>query len=66
MLRSMKECRIYQEVPRVLEVLRSKYRIGLLSNADNDDPLIEILLKSGLKFDSIVTSESVKAYKQTQ
>lgn len=63
LLRSMKECRIYEEVPRVLEILRSKYRIGLLSNADNDDPLIEILLKSGLKFDSIVTSESVKAYK---
>lgn len=61
--RIMKECRIYEEVPRVLEILRSKYQIGLLSNADNDDPLIEILLKSGLKFDSIVTSESVKAYK---
>ncbi len=63
LLRSMKECRMYEEVPRVLEILKSKYQIGLLSNADDDDPLIQILLKSGLKFDSIVTSESVEAYK---
>lgn len=63
LLRSMKECRIYEEVPRVLEVLKSKYQIGLLTNADNDDPLIEILLKSNLKFDSILTSESVRKYK---
>ena len=63
LLLSMKECRIYEEVSRVVEVLRSKYQIGLLTNADNDDPLIEILLESNLKFDSILTSESVRTYK---
>ena len=63
LLRSMKECRIYEEVPRVLEVLKSKYQIGLLTNADNNDPLIEILLNSNLKFDSILTSESARTYK---
>jgi len=63
LLRSMKECRIYEEVPRVMEVLKSKYQIGLLTNADNDDPLIEILLKSNLKFDLVITSESLRTYK---
>lgn len=63
LLHSMKECRIYEEVPQVLQVLKTKYQIGLLTNADNNDPLIEILMKSDLKFDSILTSESVRTYK---
>ena len=47
----------------VFQKIQKKYITAILSNADNDDPLIKILLKKGFKFDSIVTSESVKAYK---
>lgn len=61
--RSMADCKIYPEVPEVLNTLIDKYKIGLLSNADNDDPLIKILLKQGFQFDIIITSEDMRAYK---
>ncbi len=61
--RSMGESSIYPEVPEILHHLKSHYQMGILSNADNDDPLIEILLKHGFEFDAIITSESAKAYK---
>lgn len=60
---SMSECKIYPEVEHVLRRIRQKYRVALLSNADNDDPLIQILLNNGFCFDTIVTSESVRVYK---
>lgn len=63
LLHSMEECKIYSDVPKVLEKIEGRYKIGLLSNADDDDPLIDILLKKGFSFDVIVTSETVKAYK---
>lgn len=59
----MGESQIYPEVPEVLNKLKSGYKLGLLSNADEDDPLIAKLLSSGFQFDAIVTSESLKAYK---
>jgi len=61
--RSMGESAIYPEVPEVLQKYQTRLKIGLLSNADNDDPLIELLLKKGFIFDTIITSESVKTYK---
>ena len=60
---SMGSSEIYPEVPAVLIKLAGKYKIGLLSNADNDDPLIQILFDKGYTFDSVVTSESLQAYK---
>lgn len=60
---SMGESKIYPEVPEVLGKFKRRHKIGLLSNADNDDPLIDILLKKGFLFDAIITSEEVEAYK---
>lgn len=61
--RSMRESKIYPEVHEVLDKMKNRYKLGLLSNADDDDPLISILLQTGFHFDAIVTSESVGAYK---
>lgn len=63
LLRSMKECKIYPEVPNMIEKIKRKYKIALISNADDDDPLINILINKGFSFDAIITSESVRAYK---
>ena len=46
----------------MLEALRSRYRIALLSNAD-DDFLNACLLRNKMQFDVIVTSESAGAIK---
>lgn len=54
---------IFPEVFEVLPQLSSRFSIALLSNADTDDPLIQILLKNGFRFDLIVTSEQLKIYK---
>lgn len=61
--RSMGESKIYPEVPEVIEAIKHRFKIGLLTNADNDDPLLEILFKRGFPVDAVITSESVKAYK---
>ena len=58
--------RIYPEVPRVLSVLAERgYRLALLSNADEDDPVIQVLLRAGLPitFEAIITSQGAGAYK---
>ncbi|MEE4311352.1 MAG: HAD family hydrolase [candidate division KSB1 bacterium] len=59
----MEKSAMYPEAPGVLNSLAGKLKIALLSNADNDDPLIALLLKQGFHFDAVVTSESVGAYK---
>lgn len=59
----MGESHIYPEVPEVLRALKEKYRLALASNADNDDPLIQILMKNNFQFDAIVTSEAIQCYK---
>ncbi|MBN1350529.1 HAD-IA family hydrolase [candidate division KSB1 bacterium] len=61
--REMGKSKIYPEVPEVLNHLKGNYRIGLLSNADDDDPLIEILLNAGFTFDAVVTSQACQIYK---
>lgn len=55
--------RIYPEVPSVLPVMQQKFRCALVSNADNDDPLIQILKDQGYQFHTVVTSEMVQSYK---
>ncbi|MBL7095607.1 HAD family hydrolase [candidate division KSB1 bacterium] len=54
---------VYPEVAEVLSAIPGRYKIGLLSNADFDDPLVEKLIKDGYKFDVIVTSFQLKKYK---
>lgn len=55
--------RIYPEVPSVLPFVLQKFRCALVSNADNDDPLIRILKNQGYQFHAVVTSEMVQSYK---
>ena len=50
-------------MPEVLKKINGRYKTCILSNADNDDPLIDILLRNGFHFNFIVTSELVEAYK---
>jgi len=54
---------IYPEVPGVLNQLQLEYQTALVSNADNDDPLIKVLLKHGFRFNVITTSEAYQRYK---
>ncbi len=53
---------VHAEVPLVLAALEPRYRLALLSNAD-DDFLMEALQRNGLHFDVIVTSERARALK---
>ncbi len=55
--------RIYPDAVQILSRLTDRYKLGLLSNADDDDPLIQILLQAGYVFDAVVTSEEVGVYK---
>lgn len=61
--RCMGQSKIYPEVPHIWPELQGRYKLGLLSNADEDDPLIDLLISSGYHFDSILTSESMRTYK---
>lgn len=54
---------IYPDVPEVLPRLKKKFKIGILSNADKDDPLIRKLIGRGFEFDAILTSEEAGCYK---
>lgn len=53
---------LFEGTKSVLESLRKRYVIGLVTNAD-DDILYESLHRHGLVFDFIVTSESVRCNK---
>lgn len=52
----------YPEAPEVLSALRGTYHVALMSNAD-DDFLVSFLDRSGLQFETIVSSEGVRSYK---
>lgn len=52
----------YREVPVVLDALRPRYRLVVLSNAD-DDFLHACLSRNGLEFDVVVSSEQTQALK---
>jgi 2-haloacid dehalogenase len=52
----------YQEVPAVLDALRPRYRLVVLSNAD-DDFLHGCLRRNRLEFEAVVSSEQALALK---
>jgi len=57
---------VYPEVPKVLSALESRgYRLALISNADDDDPVIRALFRAEMpvSFEVVVTSQGVGAYK---
>jgi len=59
---SLADAPAFDEAYAVLEALRPHYRIALLSNAD-DDFLSACLVRNGLEFDTVVTSEQAGAIK---
>jgi len=60
--RKLSEAEAFAEVPAVLEALRGRYRLAVLSNADNDF-LYACLARNGLEFEAVVTSEMAGAIK---
>jgi 2-haloalkanoic acid dehalogenase type II len=56
------EALAYPEAQDVLAALRPRFRLALLSNAD-DDFLLPCLAKNGLDFEVVVSSEGARAYK---
>lgn len=52
----------YPEVIKILNKLKEHYKIGILTNSDND--YLEIVLKNvNFNFDAIITAESLSCYK---
>lgn len=60
--RLLREARAYPEVAEVLDALRPRYRLGVLSNAD-EDWLQFCLARNKLAFDTVISSETAAAYK---
>ena len=60
--RRLTEAVAFPETRAVVEGLRPQYRLALLSNAD-DDFLLPCLARNRLDFETVVSSESVRAYK---
>ena len=60
--RKLSEAKAFAEVPAVLAALRDRYRLAVLSNAD-DDFLLACLARNGLEFEAVVTSEMAGAIK---
>ena len=60
--RRLSEADAFAEVPAVLAGLRGRYRLAVLSNADNDF-LLACLARNGLEFEAVVTSEMAEAIK---
>lgn len=61
-LRMIENCSMYTAAPVVVEAVAQHFRTALISNTDNHE-LSVALLRHGLKFDAIVTSEDARAYK---
>jgi len=60
--RRLAEAEAFPEARAVVEGLRARYRLALLSNAD-DDFLVPCLERNGLAFRVVVSSESARVYK---
>ena len=58
----MSNCPLFPQSKEVLDVLRTKYKLGLLSNAD-ESFLQPFLATANLSFDAVFSSENVGAYK---
>lgn len=52
----------YPEVPAALRALKSRYRIAVISNTD-DDLIARNLELVGVEFDHVITAQQAKAYK---
>ncbi|CEP68081.1 HAD hydrolase, subfamily IA [Moorella glycerini] len=61
-LRMIENCQVYTAAPVVVEAVGRQFRTALISNTDNHELSIA-LMRHGLKFDAIVTSEDARAYK---
>ncbi|MHB8575114.1 MAG: HAD family hydrolase [Dehalococcoidia bacterium] len=62
MVEHLQQAAPYPEVHDVIAALRPRYRICVLSNAD-DDWLRPCLERAGLSFELVVSSESARSYK---
>jgi 2-haloalkanoic acid dehalogenase type II len=60
--RRLAEATAFPEARAVVEEMRPRYRLALLSNAD-DDFLLPCLERNGLAFEVLVSSESARVYK---
>jgi 2-haloacid dehalogenase len=58
----LSQAEAYREAAEVLEALRPRYRLAILSNADSDF-LHACLARNGLEFDVVVSSEVAQALK---
>lgn len=58
----LSQAEAYGEAAEVLEALRPRYRLAILSNADSDF-LLACLARNGLEFDVVVSSEVAQALK---
>jgi 2-haloalkanoic acid dehalogenase type II len=58
----LSEARAYADAAEVVEALRGRYRLAILSNAD-DDFLHACLARNGLQFDVVISSEVAQALK---
>jgi 2-haloalkanoic acid dehalogenase type II len=58
----LSEAEAYADVAEVVEALRGRYRLSILSNAD-DDFLHACLARNGLQFDVVISSEVAQALK---
>jgi len=58
----LSQAEAYAETAEVLEALRARYRLAVLSNADGDF-LQACLDKNGLEFEVVVSSEAARALK---
>lgn len=56
------ERRKYKDTDSTLESLKSKFRIAIASNSD-EEPLNTVLKNNSLSFENVFTSESLGAYK---
>jgi len=55
--------KIYPDASEVLKKLWKKYELAILTNADENDPLLAKLKQAGYQFNTIVTSFQLKKYK---
>ena len=55
----MRRCQLYRDAVDVLPALRARYRLAVVSNADEDDPLLEALQPVRHLFDVVVVSGEV-------
>jgi 2-haloalkanoic acid dehalogenase type II len=61
-IRDMGEREPYQDALEALPAIQSRWRTGVLSNAD-DDYLFPTLARAGWKFEAVLSSEEARAYK---